>query len=143
MLISVLALLTGCLLALMVFFNGLLAKHIHPLEASLVIHLIGLLAASIMVFIWRPAWKIDFKHVPKWAYLAGIFGALSVTLIGYSVNTPIGLAGTVGLGVLGQVLYGWANDLFGWFGTHRRRLTLLDLLQALFILTGAGVMIYG
>ncbi|WPU64559.1 DMT family transporter [Peredibacter starrii] len=142
MIISSLALLSGCLLALMVFFNGQLAKFIRPLPASLMIHLVGLCMAIVLVFIWRTP-KFNFRETPKWAYAAGAFGGIAVALFGYSVNTSIGVSGTIGLSVLGQVLYSWINDSFGLFGAPKRKLTGLDFLQAFLILLGVGVMIYG
>lgn len=141
--ISLLALFSGCLLALMVFFNGLLAKFIRPLEASLVIHLIGLVAAFGLVLAWKLSSNTTRQPVPKWSYLTGIFGGIAVAIVGVTVNSPLGIAGTVGLMVLGQVLFGWVNDTFGLFGSAKRRLTGLDFVQAIFILLGAGVIIYG
>jgi transporter family-2 protein len=141
--LSLLSLFSGGLLAIMVFFNGLLAKYIQPLEASLVIHLVGLIAALALLFIKKFNQRVKGITLPKWNYLAGIFGGIAVALIGITVNSPIGITGTVALLVLGQVLYGWINDTFGLFGSQKRRLSKLDLLQAIFILTGVGVLIYG
>src|SRR4051812_34825950 len=121
--ISLLALFSGCLLASMVFFNGLLAKFIRPLEASLIIHLVGLVAALGLVLFWRGNSQAEKKGSPSWAYLAGIFGGIAVAIVGVTANSAIGISGTVGLMVLGQVLFGWVNDTFGLFGSPRRRLT--------------------
>ena len=106
------------------------------------IHLVGLLMATVLVFIWKTP-NFNFKATPKWAYAAGAFGGIAVALFGHSVNTNIGVSGTIGLSVLGQVLYSWINDSFGLFGAPKRKLTGLDFLQAFLILLGVGVMIYG
>ncbi len=141
--VSILALSAGGLLALMVFFNGMLAKFIQPLEASLIIHLIGLATSLVLVVLWKHRAVINHREIPKWAYITGIFGGIAVAIVGVTVNGPIGVAGTVGLLVLGQVLYGWMSDTLGLFGTTRRRLTVLDFMQAALILAGVGVLIYG
>lgn len=141
--ISIIALSSGCLLALMVFFNGMLAKYIRPLEASFVIHLIGLVAALGLYIFWQFTKKIERRPAPKWTYITGVFGGVAVAIVGVTANSPIGISGTVGLMVLGQVLFGWVNDTFGLFGSPKRRLTGLDILQAAFILAGVGVLIYG
>ncbi len=141
--ISMLTLFAGGLLSLMVYFNGLLAKYISPFEASLVVHLVGLVTALIIWIFFRPKNKEPHKKIPFWPFLAGIFGGIAVAINGMTVNSPVGVAGTIGLFVLGQVIYSWFNDSWGWFGTPRRKLTLLDFLQAFFILAGVGVLIYG
>lgn len=141
--LSLIALFAGFLLSITVYVNGLLAKFIRPLEASLVIHLVGLVAALILFAFWRLPPKLERKTIPNWTYIAGFFGGISVAIIGVTVNGPIGITGTVGLLVLGQVLYSWLNDSFGFFGTPKRKLTVLDFVQAGLILTGVGVLIYG
>lgn len=135
------ALLSGLLLGLMVFFNGTLAKYINPLEASFVVHLIGFFAAIILALIWKPPAKR--LAVPWWTYLTGMFGGIAVAIVGICVNSPLGVAATVGLMVLGQVLYGWISDAFGWFGQKKRLPTGIDFLQAFFVLAGVSVLIYG
>ncbi len=139
--VPLLALLSGLLLGLMVFFNGSLAKYINPLEGSLVVHLIGFLAAIVLAFMWRPPAKR--MSVPWWTYATGIFGGIAVAIVGICVNSPLGVGATVGLMVLGQVLYGWVSDACGWFGQTKRLPTGMDFLQALFVLAGVGVLIYG
>lgn len=143
MAVSILTLCAGGLLALMVFFNGLLAKYIRPLEASLIIHLIGLTTSLLLVLLWKHRTTIAYQRIPKSAYITGIFGGIAVAIVGITVNGPIGVAGTVGLLVLGQVIYGWLSDTWGLFGTSRRRLSWPDLIQAMLILAGVGVLIYG
>lgn len=139
---TLITLFAGSLLSLMVYFNGLLASFIRPLEASLVVYLIGLFAAFLLLFFSRR--NRDFKQrSPAFAWSTGIFGGLSVVLVGITVNSPLGVAGTVGLSVLGQILYSWVNDAFGLLGSARRKMTFLDFAQALLILAGVGVMIYG
>lgn len=139
---TLITLFAGSLLSLMVYFNGLLASFIQPLEASLVVHLVGLLAAFLLLFISRRG-RAFKKGTSLFAWSTGIFGGLSVVLVGITVNSPLGVAGTVGLSVLGQILYSWINDTFGLFGSPKRKMTMLDFGQAFLILAGVGVMIYG
>lgn len=135
------ALLSGFLLGLMVFLNGTLAKFIHPLEASLVVHIVGFGAAIVLALLWKP--PANRLSVPWWTYITGMFGGIAVAIVGICVNSPLGVGATVGLMVLGQVLYGWVSDAFGWFGQTKRLPTGMDFLQALFVLAGVGVLIYG
>lgn len=136
-------LLAGCLLGFMVFFNGLLAKYLNPLVGSFVVHIVGLVAALVLVLVWRQGLTSGTSKPTRTSYSTGVFGGLAVIAVGITVNSQIGIAGTVGLLVLGQVIYGWASDVFGLFGSQKRKLTRLDLIQCLCVLVGAGLLIYG
>lgn len=46
----------------------------------------------------------------------GIPGALTVLLAAIAVNSPLELAGTLGLMLTGQIVFGLIADLRGWFG---------------------------
>lgn len=136
-------LLAGCLLGFMVFFNGLLAKYLNPLVGSFVVHIVGLVAALVLVLVWRQGLTSGTSKPTRTSYSTGVFGGLAVIAVGITVNSQIGIAGTVGLLVLGQVIYGWVSDVFGLFGSQKRKLTRLDLIQCLCVLVGAGLLIYG
>ena len=135
----------GLLLGLMIFFNGIVTKYTGAIPGSFLVHLVGL-AASVFILAIKTK-KISLAGVKNYRFTldhcVGVFGGIAVALIGYTVNTKIGIAGTVGAMILGQVLYGWANDIFGFFGSDKKKLNKLDYLQASFIVAGVGVMIYG
>ncbi|NNE04987.1 MAG: DMT family transporter [Xanthomonadales bacterium] len=139
----ILALISGCLLAVMIFLNGALAAAIGPVEGSLVVHGVGLLVASALVFLIRETSATPGLKAPWWAYLGGAFGAVLVIISGITVNSEIGVAGTISMLLLGQVLAGMLTDQFGWFGLPRRRVTLLDLAQVVLVLGGSGLLLYG
>lgn len=143
-LVSLFAILAGFLLGLMVYLNGILANYINPIPASLLIHLVGSLAAIVLLAIKSKSLIKDSKSFKfNWTYCVGLFGAIAVVVIGYTVNSPLGVAGTIGSLVLGQIIYGWLNDYFGFFGSVKRKLYIYDFLQAVFILAGVSVIIYG
>ena len=87
---SMLAFSAGGLLALMVFFNGTLAKYIRPLEASLVIHLVGLATSLLLVLLWKHRGVISFTQIPKWVYVTGMFGGIAVATVGVTVCAASG-----------------------------------------------------
>jgi bacterial/archaeal transporter family-2 protein len=122
-----LAALAGALLACMVFLNGALAGHVGPVPASFLVHGIGLVAASAL---W-------------WAYAGGAFGGVLVIIVGVTVNSELGVSGTIAMLLLGQILTGWATDHFGWFGLPRRSLGMRDLIQVLLVMVGSGVLLHG
>ncbi|MGL6324974.1 DMT family transporter, partial [Aeromonas rivipollensis] len=55
------------------------------------------------------------------AWLGGLPGALTVVLAALCLNSPLGMAGTLALLLLGQLLFGALCDARGWFGLTRRR----------------------
>lgn len=57
--------------------------------------------------------------------------------------TPLGLSGTLALGLLGQVAFGLAADRWGLLGLPRRRITERDAGSVLLILAGSALLIGG
>ena len=57
-----------------------------------------------------------------------------------TVNTPLALAGTLALGLAGQVVFSLAADQFGLFGLPRRRLGLRDA-GAVALIAGGSLLI--
>jgi bacterial/archaeal transporter family-2 protein len=140
------ALVAGGILALMIFVNGELARHTSAEWSSLVAHGIG---AGCAFVIWQGMLRLSSStkrqatsRAPWWSYVAGIFGAIIVILASITVNSPIGLSGSISLMLLGQVLFGLLVDYFGWFGMPARDLTLYDFGQVFFIMSGTAVLIF-
>lgn len=136
---------SGGLLTLMVYFNGQLSHYGNPLFASWAAHGTGTVAAVVFLAILyrrRPAPTDQSKpRVPLWAYLGGISGALTVMLTSTTVNTPLALAGTLALGLAGQVIFSLAADNWGFFGLPKRKLQLRDGAAILLILAGSALII--
>lgn len=115
---------SGCLLTLMVHFNGQLAHYGNALFSSWTAHGTGTVAALIYLAIMRP--KKDAAapakpNAPLWAYCGGVVGAAIVILTSTAVNSPLALSGTIALGLGGQVIFSLLADLFGLFGLPKRR----------------------
>ncbi|WP_047248767.1 DMT family transporter [Chromobacterium subtsugae] len=140
--LAALALSAGALLALMIHCNSRLAAASDPLTASWIAHAAGAFAAWLLWAAWRRPGPAA-GPAPRWAYLGGVPGALTVALAAIAVNSPLGLAGTLALAMVGQVLFGLLADHFGWFGMPRRRLGRSDALAALLVLAGCAMLIFG
>ncbi|MET0405688.1 MAG: DMT family transporter [Cystobacter sp.] len=140
----------GLLLALMINYNSLLARHTTPMFASWVAHGLGAIAAWVLVILYTrvtrpPAATATAPpgKVPLWFYLGGIPGTFTVILAAITVNSGLSLSGTIALMLVGQVLFGIASDHFGLFRTPRRKLVAADFLGALSVLTGSALIIFG
>jgi transporter family-2 protein len=146
----ILAISGGVLLALMINYNSLLAKHTTPLFASWVAHGLGAVAAFVLVVVRSglfhangKATKDQREKTPRWFYLGGIPGAFTVVLAAITVNGSLALSGTIALMLAGLVLFGIVSDHLGLFSTPKRRIVPADFLAALLVLAGSALIIYG
>ncbi|MBV7413809.1 MULTISPECIES: DMT family transporter [unclassified Aeromonas] len=129
------AFVAGLLLALMIAQNGALARATDPWLASWLAHGVGAMVAGLL---WCLAPRVtSTEAVPRWAWLGGLPGALTVVLAALCLNSPLGMAGTLALLLLGQLLFGALCDAFGWFGLTRRRPAGVDALATLLVMAGA------
>jgi transporter family-2 protein len=145
----IVALAGGVLLALMIDYNGLLAKHTAPLYASWVAHGLGAVAALVLVVLYARMARAPSTQAkrprakrPLWLYLGGIPGAFTVFLAAITVNSSLALSGTIALMLVGQVLFGIASDHLGLFRTPKRSIVPADFLVALSILAGSALIIF-
>ena len=140
-----LALMSGGFLAAMIFFNSQLAIFYSPVESSWFAHGIGSLTALILIFSLNRGKQKKVAQVsktPRWAYLGGLPGALTVLLAGITVNSYLGLTGSLALGLVGQLLFSYVCDYFGLFGLEKRKMVLRDLLSLCMICGGSLLIIF-
>ena len=133
----------GGLLALMIFFNSQLAVAYSPIEASWFAHGIGGLTALVLMLVSQRISKQEKNNdgkTPLIAYLGGLPGAFTVLLAGYTVNSYLGLSGTLALAIIGQILFSLLSDSFGWFGLVKKKIALKDI-ASLLLITGGSLLI--
>ncbi|UXI03112.1 DMT family transporter [Photobacterium sp. TY1-4] len=144
----VLALSGGITLASMIAINSYLATFSSPLLASWLAHGVGAITSLILVVtanLWHRT-KLGLPivaGVPFWAYLGGIPGAMTVILAAVTVNSPLGLSGTIALIMAGQVLFGLLSDAFGWFGLPKRAIKRQDATVLALIALGGMLILFG
>lgn len=138
-----LSVLVGVLLAIMAHLNFKLASATNTYFSSLWVHLIGFLFAILLLKVQGLKFPFqNLKVAPKWAYLSGVIGALSVVTVNLAISGPIGLSGTLALSLSGQIIFGRVVDAFGLFGMQRRAFTSIDFIQIFLILSGAFIIIF-
>lgn len=136
----------GVLLALMITFNALMAKHTTPVFASWAAHGLGGLAAMALLAAGaarRAPAASAAGPAPRWSYFGGLPGAMTVVLAGVTINSALGLSGSVAFMLVGQAAFGMASDELGLFGVRRRAVTALDFAAGLVILAGSALIIFG
>jgi len=149
---AALALFAGAILAIMIKLNSSLAGLNSPIEASWIAHGLGAVTAltlfQIMAIFRRHTAKESIKssttdtRAPWYAYLGGLPGAFTVILAAITVNSPLGLAGTLALALLGQILFSLWVDHFGLFGSFKRRIAWHDVKVLGFIIIGSLLIIF-
>ncbi|MBX5156094.1 MULTISPECIES: DMT family transporter [unclassified Rhizobium] len=135
---------TGGLLTFMVHLNGELARVGNPLFSSWTAHGTGMVAAVILLLALnrrRAPMVGKTDRAPLWAYLGGVSGAATVILTSTAVNSPLGLSGTLALGLAGQVAFSLAADSWGLFGLPKRRPDMRDIAALGLVVTGGALII--
>lgn len=135
------AILTGGLTALMVTFNGSLAKIIDNFLALIIIHVIGLLTAGFVLLFRKDKFKFS-REIPLY-YFTG--GALGVFLVFFNNITfqAIGVSLTLALGLLGQSIAALVIDHFGLIGIKSSRFDKRKIIGFGIIFIGIVFMIIG
>ncbi|WCE32280.1 DMT family transporter [Vibrio sp. SCSIO 43137] len=141
---SLLALCGGGLLALMIYLNSQLAASTSAVNASWLAHGIGALVAYSLLAITR---KTDTtggerSKAPRIFFLGGVPGALTVVLASVTVNSAIGLSGTLALGLIGQLSFSLLCEHFGWLNLPKRAFTAMELLPVLLVTAGSTLIIF-
>ncbi len=120
-----LALLSGVLMAVQGAMNGALGKVIGTWETTFIVHLLGLIVLSILLFgfsLGKLSWA-EMQTAPWYVYLGGIVGVFIIYLVAASIP-KIGAANATTAIIVGQVgmavlidhlgLFGLSADPFGW-----------------------------
>jgi transporter family-2 protein len=149
---AALALFAGAILAIMIKLNSSLAQLNSPLEASWIAHGLGAITALVLLSIITRFRKISIKvpvkqvkgknRSPWYAYLGGLPGAFTVILAAITVNSALGLAGTLALALLGQIVFSLLADHFALFASTKRKLGWHDMKVLGFILIGSFLIIF-
>lgn len=141
---SALAIVGGCLLAAMIHINSQLASNTSSINASWFAHGIGAIAAWCLIMVVSPRYTPSEtnKKAPKLFYLGGIPGAFTVILASMTVNSSIGLSGTLALGLVGQLLCSMLSEHLGLFRLDKKTFSTLDFVPILFVIVGSMLLIY-
>lgn len=153
---SLLAMFSGAMLALMIDINSQLAGQTSAFQASWMAHGIGAATAFLLLAcqLWKKGKQLTgnsanfprANQLPKprkLYYLGGIPGAFTVVLASVAVQSQVGLAGTLALGLLGQLLFSLLAEHFGWFQLKPKTINLASILPVVCIASGASLIIYG
>ena len=130
--------LIGIFLAIMIYFNGILSGAAGNNTASVIIHLSGLIAVTLLLIINRK--RVNFrKDIPLYIYSAGVIGVFTVISTNISFNS-IGASLTFSLSLLGQSVASLFVDHYGLLGMKVAKFQRKKLVGLLLISLGIVVM---
>lgn len=134
-----LALINGIFLAIMVFFNGMIANITGPYMSTLIFHVLGLILILIISIIKKNNLP-NLKKVPLLLFLPGILGVVTILLNNISIP-QIGLTLSIGVTLFGQLIMSSLVEHFGLFGMPVNSFKKEKILGFLTISLGIIVMI--
>ena len=133
-----LSLLAGALISLAVAFNGGLSGHYGLYLATVIIHIIGLIFITILVFIHKD--RIRHKIQP-WHFYAGGFLGVIIVVFTNAAFSRISVSAILALGLLGQCIGGIIFDQYGLLGMPKTPFTRRKWLGITLIVMGIVPMI--
>lgn len=142
--LSIIAIVSGVLLALMINVNSELATATSAFQASWVAHGVGCVIAALLCIIFKNKGKNQSDKISqKRYYLGGVPGAFTVVLASVTVQSEIGLTGTLALALIGQFIFSLFVEHFGLLNQNVHKLSLVNVLPTLFVIVGSMLIIYG
>jgi len=128
----------GILIAIMVTFNGVLAKNTDQYVSILIIHIVGLITVTALLFIKRESIRFNEK-MPVYMFSGGAIGVLLV-LLNNLCFSKLGVSLTLSLGVFGQLILSIIIDHFGLLGMNTYKFNKKKIIGISIMLIGIAIM---
>jgi transporter family-2 protein len=135
LLIILIGLAGGIAVGLQSPLSSLMSQRIGTLESVFIVHIGGAIAALLPLLIYSGGKLSQWRTVPWYALVAGVFGLVVIGAVSYMIPR-IGVAASITTIVAGQLLVGTILDHFGLLGAAERSLDLTRIL-------GLGVVLVG
>ncbi len=120
------ALVAGVAIALQSLFSGIIGGRVGAAESSFIVHLGGFMLSGVILLFLRGGAVAQWHTVPWYALTAGFLGVVIVTSVSFAVPR-LGLASTLTLAIVAQLLLGALLDHFGWLGAVPRPLDVFRI----------------
>lgn len=134
-----LSILSGILISVMLLFNGQLAGTYGNALATVLIHIVGLVAVGI----WLAVKKQSLRHTlrePGHLYLGGVIGVATVLLTNLTF-AHLGVSTTLVLSLLGQIIASLVIDTAGLLGAKKLAFEKKKLVGIALVTAGAALML--
>jgi len=130
--------LIGALIAVMIMLNGTLSNVLGNYIATIIIHIVGLIAITFVLLVSKQKFIIN-KGTPFYLYSAGGIGVFAVLFNNLTFNS-LGISLSLALGLLGQTITSIIIDHFGLLGMKVMKYQKKKLIGLVFIVLGIAVM---
>jgi len=137
--VLIVGLVGGIAVAVQAAMAGIITDKLGVLENALVVFGGGFLVALVLILINQGGKIRDWNTLPWYVFLAGPLGIVIITSIGFSIPR-IGLASTLTLIVVSQLVIGVVFDHFGWLAAIRP-LDLNRVIGILLLFVGTWVVL--
>lgn len=134
----IISLMVGAITSIMIFFNGSLSDSYGNPMSTVIIHLVGLIAILLMLFLTKSRMRLP-KGLPLYLYSAGFVGIGTVMLTNLSY-LKLGVSLSLALGLLGQMLFSLLTDHFGLLGMKRMKMNPKKIIGLCIIGIGICIM---
>lgn len=131
--------LVGFLIAIMVTLNGILAGYVGDYPATVIIHMVGLSATTIIIIAKKLKVKIS-KDMPLYWFSGGLIGAV-MTIANTVCFGALGVSLTLALGLVGQLTASAIIDHYGLFGLTVSKFKKEKILGFVTIVIGITIMV--
>jgi bacterial/archaeal transporter family-2 protein len=133
---------SGVAMAVQGTINSALGKVIGLWESTFIVHLVGLLLVTLLLFICKlgDGCLTDILKAPWYSYLGGILGVLIIYSVVLSIP-KVGVAPATTAIVLGQVLTAGLVDHLGLFGMNKIPFSLYNIMGTLLMAGGAWLIL--
>lgn len=136
----VIALVGGLAISLQSLFSGTIGRLLGVMESAFIIHLGGVLLAGVILLFMRGGKIGAWQSIPWYVLCAGFIGVVIVGTISYAVPR-LGLATTLTLAIIAQLVLGALLAHFGLFGAVQRPLDLSRVAGIVILLIGTWLII--
>jgi len=137
---AIVAVVGGLAIATQSFSAGILGARISVMESVFIIHLGGLILSALILVFLRGGNLAAWRSVPWYILIGGFYGV--VILAAYSFSIPrIGLATTVTLAVVAQLILSAILDHYGFLGSVQHALDWRRGLGILVLFAGTWLIV--
>jgi transporter family-2 protein len=134
------AALGGLAIGFQSFSAGILGDRVGVMESVFVIHLGGLVVAALVLLFMRGGNLAAWKSVPWYILIGGIYGVVIIATYSFAIPR-IGLATTVTLAIVTQLVLSAILDHYGFLGSVQHTFDLRRLIGMSVLFVGTWLIV--
>ncbi len=137
---ALLAVVGGLAIGFQSFATGILGDRVGVMESVFIVHLGGLIVAAMILLGMRGGNIAAWRAVPWHVLIGGVYGVVIVGTYSYAVP-KIGLATTVTLAIVSQLVLSAILDHYGFLGTLQHPFDLRRGIGLVVLLAGTWLIV--